>query len=334
MYEEFDKLISEIANMMMDNNEKIILVRHDGSMDIKANIRKNKEKYIISLSSGMTLRVPMSMINEYNFFEKYDCDDWKWFEEFEKISLLDTSVIFEGSPLEKKLSNLFASSVILEAVFHECGHIIANHVDLTKEFNETINETINNSIEAQEKEMVADWHGIINHFWFLYSCIYGDELKNSNSEEIIHSLHKLTIFEWLSICYEFALFDHSQTPKIYSKSHPHPRVRLIACLEAMYEAIVDILDAKFNIEDTDSATVATQILNQDAFVIVSSFCQLSGIDLTDNAWHDKNAIKQYVKLRKYSGSILTSNPDTHLEQLDPEDEELLKQVIEQLAKNG
>lgn len=334
MYEQFDKRISEIVNMMMDTKSKDILVKHDDSMEIEANIKKINSKYIISLSSGMTLRVPMSMVNKYKFFEKYDSEDWKWFEDYEKLDLISELNNSEEPQLKEKLSNIFASSVILEAVFHECGHIIANHVDSTKLFKEAKGEIIIKNIDEQEKEMVADWHGVINHFWFLYSFIYGNKLKNGSSEEIINSLHKLTIFEWLSICYEFALFDRAAVPIVSNKSHPHPRIRLIACLEAMYEAIVDILDTKFSIEDSESVMIATQVFDRRAFTIVSSFCQLSGIDLFDKTWHDKNAIKQYVELRKYSGSIFNSDPNAHLEQLNSEDEKLFKKIIGQLTKNS
>lgn len=40
MYEQFDKRISEIVNMMMDTKSKDILVKHDDSMEIEANIKK------------------------------------------------------------------------------------------------------------------------------------------------------------------------------------------------------------------------------------------------------------------------------------------------------
>ena len=102
----------------------------------------------------------------------------------------------------------------------------------------------------------------------------------------------------------------------------------------MYEAIVDILDTKFSIEDSESVMIATQVFDRRAFTIVSSFCQLSGIDLFDKTWHDKNAIKQYVELRKYSGSIFDSDPNAHLEQLNSEDEKLFKKIIGQLTKNS
>lgn len=334
MYEQLNAQVSKIANMMMDNKSKIILVKHDNSMDVNASIKKEDNNYIISLSSGVTVRIPIRMAD---FLKKYDEEDWKWFKDFEKFNLLDNGGQVDSKEQElkltEKLSNLFASSIILNIVFHECGHIIANHVDSIKSFNEVTNKKSILNVADQEKEMVADWHSVIYHFWYMYSLIYGDKLKDRSKEDTINSLRQLTVFEWLSICYEFALFDNDNVTASRNKAHPHARIRLIACLEAMYEAIVDILDAKFQIDDPASTLIATQILNQETFMIVSSFCQLSDIDIIDKSWHDDNAIEQYIKLREYSESFNNAKPDYHLAALNSEDKEIFKKIVSYLRKN-
>ena len=223
---------------------------------------------------------------------RYTEDDLLFFERVKNLGVFER---FENDTYREDLNNLFSTIILLHIFYHECGHIIAKHVNVSEDMYKEYDSTRICSYEIQEREMVADWLSTKYVFQSMfYALVQHDHYDN---EKILAILKKITILYWLSLTIEFQIFDSNHMEKIDDFStltHPHPAVRLFYNKEAMLEAIVDILNT-YGLDDTLAETGAGIIINE-SYILIESFLGITNapIDIKKN---DFQIIDCYIKLR-------------------------------------
>ncbi len=227
-----------------------------------------------------------------NITERYTADDLKYFSKFEEFGAFEH---FENDTYREDLNNLFATIILLHIFYHEYGHILAKHIDVSESVYEEYESTRNGSYETQEHEMIADW--LSTNFVFglmFHKLVPNNEIE---SEEILATLKQITILYWLSLTIEFQIFDSNHMKQINDFStltHPHPAVRLYYNIEAMRECMMNILNT-YGLDD-DQAEEGVKLIIDDLYIYIKSFLQITNtpIDIKKN---DLKIIDCYIKLR-------------------------------------
>ena len=103
---------------------------------------------------------------------------------------------------------------------------------------------------------------------------------------------------WVSLTIEFQIFDSKHTEQINdfsSLTHPYPAVRLLYNIEAMSEAVMDILN--FYGLDDDEAEKGMNVIVNDIYILIRSFMLItdSPIDIKKD---EKRVIECYKTLRE------------------------------------
>ena len=307
-YRNIIDLLKNLSKPFCDKNNIVLNIEIPDEFKLNASVRKVEEKkYSIKIYPGcLNLDYRIENITKH-----YNKDDLEHFKRFKNFVAFDQN---ENDSYRENLNNLFSTTILFQIFFHEIGHIVAGYVDRTREYIEfDSNET--GCYSKQEQEMVADWIGTKQALITMYSfAIYGEVKDN---EELIVALKELMELYWITLTIEFQIFDteHSDIDVDFSKlTHPYPFVRLLYCIEAMREAIMDIFN-DFGFNDSE-AEKAEQILLKDIYIIVQSFLGLSNcpIDLKKD---EKKAYECYILLRElpYSKGYEKNN-FLHLEKLD------------------
>lgn len=227
-----------------------------------------------------------------SIIERYNDDDLKFFFRFKNLTLFGKR---ENATYREQLNELFTTVIVLHIFWHEIGHIEAKYLEAESTYREYDSNEIG-CYKKQEQEMVADWLSTKTVFKFIYeSFIYE---KVDGNEELIKALQQLIVLFWISLTIEFQLFEkkHSGKEIEYALlSHPAPEVRLLYCLEAMSEAIVDVFN-QYGLDD-DIAEECMHAVVNDIYILIESFMSItnSPIDIKKNG---KKVTECYKLLRE------------------------------------
>ena len=247
----------------------------------------DKEYSIDIYSACLNLNYQIERITE-----RYTADDLKTFYRFEKLGIFDR---YDEDTYRDDLNNLFSTIILLHIFWHEVGHIEAGYVDRKQNYLEFDSDE-KGCYSKQEQEMVADWLSAKQVFILLYSTAIHSKVSDMNA--LIKSIQNLIMLYWISLTIEFQIFDSNHTKPIddfSSLTHPHPAVRLYYSLEAMAEAVVDILD--FNGIDDDIAQECMQVIIGDIYILIMSFMGITKSPI-DVKKYDKKVIECYKTLRE------------------------------------
>ncbi len=250
--------------------------------------RKGANLYCINIFPGcLNLDYKIEDITK-----RYTSDDLKFFSRIKELSVFER---FENDTYREDLNNLFATIMLMHIFFHECGHIVAKHVDIFEGMYEEYDSARLGSYETQEHEMVADWLSTKYVYRAMfYAIVKGDDL---DPEEISRILKQITIFWWLSLTIEFEIFDLNymkQLDDFSTLTHPHPAVRLYYNLEAMKEGMVDILNT-YGLDDV-RAEKGVQYVIEESFIFITSFLSITDAPINIKK-DDFRVIECYIKLR-------------------------------------
>lgn len=223
---------------------------------------------------------------------RYTAEDLQFFGRVKHLSVFER---FEDDTYREELNNLFATMILLHIFWHECGHILAKHVDGFVDMYEEYDSTRTGSYEMQEREMVADWLSTKCVFESMFYAIVRDDYYEN--KEILAILKQMSVLYWLSLTIEFQIFDSNHVKKINDYStltHPHPAVRLYYNKEAMRESLADILIG-YGLNE-ESAEEGANLIIKQAYIYIQSFLGITNtpIDIRQN---DPQIIDCYIKLR-------------------------------------
>lgn len=136
------------------------------------------------------------------------------------------------------------------------------------------------------------------------------------------------VADWISLTIEFQIFDSKHTEQINdfsSLTHPYPAVRLLYSIEAMAEAVVDILN--FYGLDDDTAEICMHVIVDNIYILIQSFMQIinSPIDIKKD---EKRVLECYKTLRKipYTDDY-EKNEFLHLEPLSVSSLEIIDKFL-------
>lgn len=256
---------------------------------LNAGVRCIKENlYCIDIFSGcLNLDYKIE-----NMTERYTSDDLQFFWRVKELGIFER---FENDTYRQDLNNLFATVILLHIYFHECGHILAKHVDISESMYEECDSERKGSYEIQEHEMVADWLSTIYVYQLMFHAVV--QGNNLDSEEIIAILRQITVLWWLSLTIEFQLFDSKHMKPVEDFSvltHPHPAVRLYYNLDAMKESMVDILNT-YGLDDAQAEKAVNYIV-EELYIYIASFLQITNAPISIKK-DDVQIIECYIKLR-------------------------------------
>lgn len=281
------ELLNKLANgIAMPNNIKIeVEIASDDKLNASVQMLKSGHFKILIYSGCINADYRIQKITE-----RYTEDDWLYFEKFNFLNIFEPN---SNDTYREKLNHLFGSVMILHILFHECAHICANHVGVSSTNHiEYAKDSKKVGYKYQEREMVADWLATKYLFDLIYqSFIIINDIK---SPEHMKTFGQLIILYRLSLSIEFELFDLNHTCQIndYSKlSHPIPAVRLYYSMEAMFEALIDILN-NYGLNDEEAVKVGAEVIKGLSFIMLS-FIKITDINIDDKS--SKNEIYDYYK---------------------------------------
>lgn len=303
---------------------------------VNASIEYFSGEYTVRIYSGLINNIQHLIQNK---FSRFDDNDRLWFQSFQYLDFLkifdfespeseDESVLFD-------LKHLFASSIFLAVIFHEMGHVVANHLGKNSVYSEFSSNEMGN-LDSQEKEMVADWLSIKKFFSLIFSNLEEvEKLRISyieDDEKYRILLRKAIVFTWLVFALEFHLNDVNDElnldsiDKLKLKKHPPNIVRFYYCTEALGEAVVDILNTKFGISDEQSELIYIDLFKDSKFNF-ESFIQLMSFSFSD--LYDSPLIYEYyILLRDLPYTEIYQADSLHLQKLTQEQREGLNILIE------
>lgn len=295
------KFLEKEVNLILKDQYivKIVIESEDRLNATVEKIKDEEDKYLIRIYSGLIGGIPY-LLEKY--LVRLDANDLLYFKDFNFFNflrILDPSKYNDLSEEDTRLltlQKLFNTSILLNVVFHEIGHILSGHLqnmNLISEENDSIN-----TIASQEKEMVADWYGakiLFEHIIYISRYYEINTIDFSNAKKLFT---KPLVFTILSLYLMFNLFEgeyNFNIEELLKYKHPHPRVRLFYTLEAVRECIYDILNNYLKTTDKVIEPLVDEII-REALIYVDSF--FSVIDI-NNEIFDKNVIKHYFLLREY-----------------------------------
>lgn len=301
---------------------------------VNASVEYFSGEYTVKIYSGLINNIQYLIQNKLS---RFDDNDRLWFQSFQYLDFLkifdfdipeseDENVLYD-------LKHLFASSIFLVVIFHEMGHVIANHLGKNSVYSEFISDEMGD-LKCQEKEMIADWLSIKKFF----SLIFSNLEKGSHTEEIeiyLNLLRKATIFTWIVFALEFNLHDALHLDNIdeaKSKKHPPNAVRFYYCTEAMSEAAVDIISTKFGTSDEVSELACLRIF-EEAKIYFQSFIQLMPMSYSD-LYENPLVYEYYILLRDLPYKDTNQDSSLHLQKLTQEQREVLNISIEYLKQGN
>lgn len=227
-----------------------------------------------------------------NITRRYNADDLQTFFRFKNLGIFEKH---EEDTYREELNNLFATVILLQIFWHEVGHIEAGYVDRKRDYVEFDSDE-KGCYSKQEQEMVADWLSTRQVFKLIYLvAIHG---KVSDNDELIIALKQLIMLYWVSLTIEFQIFDSKHTEQIddfSSLTHPYPAVRLLYNIEAMSEAVMDILI--FYGLNEDEAEKGMNIIINDIYIIIRSFLLITDTPI-DIKKDEKRILECYKTLRE------------------------------------
>lgn len=297
-----------------------------------------------------TVRIYSGLINNiqnliHDKLSRFDDNDRKWFQNFQYLDFLK---IFDFNTPESEedrvlydLKHLFASSIFLAIIFHEMGHVVANHLGENSLYSEFSSNGIG-GLDCQEKEMVADWLSIKKFFSLIFSNLEQVEMLETSDDGYVEKLMSLfrrsILFTWLVFALEFHLQDVQDVlcpkniDKLKSKKHPPNEVRFCYCTEAMSEAVIDILNTKFAINDEQSELFYKAIFN-DAKVYFQFFIHLMSLSFSD-LYDNPLIYEYYILLRDVPYKGIDQDGFLHLQKLTKEQLEVLNNLIVYFKKGN
>lgn len=249
--------------------------------------------------------------------KRYTEEDLQFFCRVKELRIFER---FETDTYRDDLNNLFATIILLHIFFHECGHIVAKHVDISEGMYEEYNSTRVGSYETQEHEMVADWLSTKSVYNAMFHAVV--QGKDMDSQEIIAILRQITVLWWLSLTIEFQIFDSNHMKEIDDFStltHPYPAVRLYYNLDAMKESILDILNS-YGLNDEQAENEANNII-EEAYPYIESFLQITNVPINIKK-NDFCIMDCYIKLRDIPYQDDVKDTFIHLERLPDEYREI------------
>ena len=223
--------------------------------------------------------------------ERFTEDDLLFFEKVKGLSIFER---FPEDTYREELNNLFGSIILLHIFFHECGHILAGHVGSTKLLLNEYDSSRKGSYAMQEHEMVADWLSTKYIFTAMFHAV---NKLNTDNEEKLRIMEKITVLYWLSLTLEFQIFDDQNRDRpaaISERTHPLHAVRLYYNTEAAREALSDILlTCGLSPEDAD---MGSDIIVRSVLTQIESFIVIMDVPI-DLKKYDRTTVECYMKLR-------------------------------------
>ena len=278
-------------------------------------------EYVIEIFPGcLNLDFEIAKITK-----KYNADDLQTFFRFKELGIFEKH---EEDTYREEWNYLFATVILLQIFWHEVGHVESGYTDRKRYYAEFDSDEKGGYFK-QEQEMIADWLSTKQVFKLIYStAIHG---KVSDTEELIKAIQQLIILYWISLTIEFQIFDSRyprETADLSLLTHPHPAVRLLYSIEAMAEAVMDILN--FYGLDDDKAETYMNVIVSDIYIIIQSFLLItdSPIDIKKD---EKKIIECYKTLRElpYTDGY-EKNEFLHLEPLS----DSYLEIIDMFLGNG
>lgn len=341
MSSQREKQLTDLSNLIRkffeveDLKCKVIILKED---IINASVQYLNNEYIIKIYSGLINNV--HHLIEANF-KKFDCNDRKWFSDFQYLDFLKELDYLTPETEEEKiifdLKHLFTSSIFFIIIYHELSHVLSNHIDKHEMFNEfTFNDEVASSddkeaFRAQEMEMVADWFSVKRFFSFVFLLL--EQKKNIEDIESYNILlRKTVIFIWLVLVLEFQITDFSMKNHdidlLKTKRHPPNEVRFYYCTEALQEIVTDTINEKFGITDEQSESLVKDIFSE-AWLLADSFLGLMGMSMID-FYNKKEIYTYYIELRNFPYQNKDYDNIIHLQELEDEQIEVLDLVIQNI----
>lgn len=337
--ESLRKLIYDLFSLEGIKCEVVI----DNTDIVNARVEYFCGKYTVRIYSGLIHNI-QNLIHDK--LSKFDDNDRKWFQNFQYLDFLK---IFDFNIPESEkdsvlydLKHLFASSIFLVVIFHEMEHVVANHLGENSLYNEFSSNGIGD-LDCQEKEMVADWLSIKKFFSLIFSNIEQVEMLETTDdgyvEKLLSLLRRSVLFTWLVLVLEFHLQDvqdvlcYKNIDKLKSKKHPPSEVRFHYCTEAMSEAVVDILNTKFSINDEQSEIVYNETIFKEVKVIFQFFIHIMSLSFSD-LFDNPLIYEYYILLRDVPYKDSDQDGFQHLQKLTKEQLEVLNNLIDYFKKGN
>ncbi|NQN54618.1 hypothetical protein HPA15_08925 [Streptococcus suis] len=326
--EKLKELIYQIFNL--EDIECNVVI--DSTDLVNARIEHYRGEYTVTIYSGLINNIQYLI---HDKLRRFDNNDRRWFQNFQYLDFLK---IFEHvipeSDDEKILydiKNLFASSIFLIVIFHELGHVVANHIGKNTVYSEFSSNEIGN-LESQEKEMVADWLSIKKFFSLILSNLEQGEIQKTdnieNIEKYLNLLQRAMVFTWLVLALEFHFYTEphlASIDELISKKHPPNAVRFYYCTEAMTEAAIDSINKKFSLSDEESELICSDIF-YDSKIYFQSFLQLMSLPFND-LYTNPLIYEYYILLRNVPYRDGNQDDSFHLQKLTQEQFEGLNELI-------
>lgn len=341
MSSQREKQLTDLSNLIKkffeveDLKCKVIILKED---IINASVQYLNNEYIVKIYSGLINNV--HHLIEANF-KKFDCNDRKWFSDFQYLDFLKELDYLTPETEEEEiifdLKHLFTSSIFFIIIYHELSHVLSNHIDKHEMFNEfTFNDEVASSddkeaFRVQEMEMVADWFSVKRFFSFVFLLL--EQKKNIEDIESYNILlRKTVIFIWLVLVLEFQITDFSMKNHdidlLKTKRHPPNEVRFYYCTEALQEIVTDTINEKFGITDEQSESLVKDIFSE-AWLLADSFLGLMGMSMID-FYNKKEIYTYYIELRNFPYQNKDYDNIIHLQELEDEQIEVLDLVIQNI----
>lgn len=338
MSSQREKQLTDLSNLIKkffeveDLKCKVIILKED---IINASVQYLNNEYIVKIYSGLINNI--HYLIEANF-KKFDCNDRKWFSDFQYLDLLKEFDFLSPETEEEEiifdLKHLFASSIFFIIIYHELCHVLSNHIDKHEMFNEfTFNDEISSSndketFRTQEMEMVADWFSVKRFFSFVFLLLeQKKDIEDIASYKIL--LKKTIVFIWLVLVLEFQVTDFSiknhDIDLLKTKRHPPNEVRFYYCTEALQEIVTDTINEKFSITDEQSESIVEEIFSE-AYLLSDSFLGLMGMTMGD-FYNTEEIYTYYIELRNFPYQNKDCNNIVHLQRLDAEQLDSLNSII-------
>lgn len=318
-YNNIIKFLSYISDDYCENNRIKICISIPSEDKLNASIKRIGDgEYSIEIYPAcLNLDYQIETITK-----RYNADDLKTFFRFKELGIFEKH---EDDTYREDLNNLFATVILLQIFWHEVGHIEAGYVDRKRDYVEFDSDE-KGCYSKQEQEMVADWLSTKQVFKLIYSvAIHG---KVTDIDERIKAIKQLIMLYWVSLTIEFQIFDSKHTEQIddfSSLTHPCPAVRLLYSIEAMSEAVVDILN--FYGLDDDTAEKCMHVIVDDIYMLIQSFMLItnSPIDIKKD---EKRVLECYKTLREipYTNDY-EKNEFLHLEPLSSSCLEIIDEFL-------
>ena len=283
--------IREFSDLKINVEVKLV-----GNIEINAGVGKIREKnktYRIEINTGVIDTLRSSLVDKY--MRNVEEDDFLYYQFAEDGALFR---YFDDSSLKNSFMNCMAKFIEYNILFHECAHILLGHSDTGGKNIIEKNTAIDGKkgYGHQAREFMADWYGIKKAMTvFTFSFAKCSKFSLYNNEDLL-LFRKIFVVCFLALFCQFDIFEETQIykemsaktnkdktgifldefseSKLKMRTHPHPYVRLNYGLDALKEAMMDVMQIHNSVDSDTSENIVNKLLEVslgDVFVFLKKW---------------------------------------------------------------